>query len=94
MFNLAEPVVSVVSIFFPQREPLLTQEFSREAIQAIIAENEVLVAKCAATREALASAYFSPEVTTPEERPSSGFIGKRAVVEQYSGRPLVKFFTE
>lgn len=99
MINLADPIISVVSIFFPEREPTLTQEprlkeYSREIMQALLAENEALIKACAETRESLASAYYHPEVTIPEEFPSTGFLVKRAVAERRASTSFQKFFTE
>lgn len=87
-----EPIPSVISIQSePVQEPVLTQ-LSREAIKAIIAENESLCAACAAEREALTLAFTSP-ISIPLEHPSTGFLAKRARAEERCGSSMQKFFT-
>lgn len=86
------PAISVVTMFFePPKEPVLAR-LNREAIQAILAESEALIANGELLRAEVEEA-FKP-IATPLEFPSTGFIAKRQVAEAQAGCHFVKFFTE
>lgn len=85
---------TVIAFFGPQPESKL-ERLRKEALEALIAENERLVAACAEARVDYNRAAEPARVCTftePVEQPSLGFSVARAVAERRTGSTMTKFF--